>query len=304
MEHWDNCRVCNCQLRFIDSGFSSLSFRPIIGGILSEPALRWPLLFGRISLFVQHPYFLPCAVAALLAFVSVPIGLVGLREVMFHSRTYSEVLLTWIYKTSPTVILRKKQKKADATRSLPNESTALTTKEVGAVTYGSTAVAECENSAEAGTALAIIPSVQSPSQRSSAPQILLVYGFITFTDMCVLVLQPLVWSTSISLGGLGFNPYRIGLIMGIWGFINAIIQSTCLGPIIRRIGPRNMLAAAFTSWITVLALYPLLSFFTRNAGGADARVWTILIMQLALLTTTSGAYGTYSPVSVHTFFDE
>ena len=197
--------------------------------------------------------------------------------------------------------MREKQKKGDAAKSarcFPNESTALTTEGAGAVTYGSTAVAECENSAEARS-LAITPRAHSPPQRSSAPQILLVYGFITFTDMCVLVLQPLVWSTSISLGGLGFDPYRIGLIMGIWGFVNAIIQSACLGPIIHRIGPRNMLAAAFTSWVTILALYPVLSFFAQNAGQADARVWMILIMQLALLTTTSGAYGTYSPVSAH-----
>ena len=79
----------------IDYGCSLLSFRPVIGGVLSEPALRWPLLFGRMSLFAQRPYFLPCAVAALLASVSVPIGIVGLSEVTLHSHAfYSEFSLT------------------------------------------------------------------------------------------------------------------------------------------------------------------------------------------------------------------
>ena len=199
--------------------------------------------------------------------------------------------------------MREKRKKAEAAkfaRCFPNESTTLITEEPSAVTYGSTVAAERENSAEACSTLAITPGPQSPSQRLLAPQILLVYGFISFTDMCVQVLQPLIWSTSIPLGGLGFDPYRIGLIMGIWGFTNAIIQSTCLGPIIRRIGPRNMLVAAFTSWVIILALYPLLSFFAQNAGGADAKVWTILFMQMSLLMTTYGAYGTYSSVSTHT----
>jgi len=203
-------------------------------------------------------------------------------------------------KTSPTVILREKQKKAEAAKSarcFPNESTTLIIEEVGAVTYGSTAVAEYENSAEARSTLAITPGPQSPSRRLLAPQILVVYGFITFTDMCVQVLQPLVWSTSTSLGGLGFDPYRIGLIMSIWGFMNAIVQSTCLGPIIRRIGPKNILVAAFASWVIILALYPFLSFFAQNAGGADARVWTILIMQLAISMTSYGAYGMHSSVS-------
>jgi hypothetical protein len=198
--------------------------------------------------------------------------------------------------------LREKQKKAEAAKSarcFPNESTALIIEGVGAVTYDTTGVAEYENSTEARSTLAITPGAQSPSRRLLAPQILLVYGFITFTDMCVQVLQPLVWSTSASLGGLGFDPYRIGLIMGIWGFMNAIVQSTCLGPIIRRIGPRNMLAAAFTSWVVILALYPFLSFFAQKAGGADATVWTILTVQLAVAMTTYGAYGTYSPVSAH-----
>ena len=103
------------------------------------------------------------------------------------------------------------------------------------------------------------------------------------------------------LGGLGFDPYHVGLIMGIWGFINTVIQSTCLGPTIRRMGPKNMLVAAFTSWAIILALYPLLNFPAHNAGAADARVWTILIMQLALSITTAGAYGTYPSVSAHSF---
>ena len=199
--------------------------------------------------------------------------------------------------------MREKQKKVEAARCLPNESTALITEEVGSVTYGSTAVAECENSAETGSTLAITPGARSPLRKPLAPQILLVYGFVTFTDMCVQVLQPLVWSTSIPLGGLGFDPYRIGLIMGVWGFMNAIIQSTCLGPLIRRIGPRNMLVAAFTSWVTILALYPLLSFFAQDAGEADARVWTILFMQMALLMITYGAYGEYSPGFCRLSFD-
>ena len=32
-----------------------------------------------------------------------------------------------------------------------------------------------------------------------------------------------------------------GLIMGVWGFVNTTSLSTCLGSIIRRIGPRKML---------------------------------------------------------------
>jgi hypothetical protein len=55
--------------------------RPIIGGILSTPASRWPKIFGRIAFFQAYPYFLPCAVAALIAFASVPMAIFWLKEV-------------------------------------------------------------------------------------------------------------------------------------------------------------------------------------------------------------------------------
>ena len=165
------------------------------------------------------------------------------------------------------------------------------------MTYGSTMVAECENSTEVGSTLPITPGARS---RPLAPGILLVYGFIFFLDTCCQVLQPLVWSTSTSLGGLGFDPYRIGLIMGIWGFTNAIIQLTCLGPIIRRIGARNMLVVSLTFWVNLFALYPLLSFFAHGAGGADAKIWTILLIQIALSSAIYGAFGTSSLVSANT----
>jgi len=57
--------------------------RPIIGGVLSQPAERWPDTFGRIHFFRRYPYFLPCAAAAFLAFLSYPIAFFGLNEVRF-----------------------------------------------------------------------------------------------------------------------------------------------------------------------------------------------------------------------------
>ena len=55
--------------------------RSVIGGILSQPATAWPELFGPFKFFHQHPYFLPCAAAGLLAFMSGTIAFLGLKEV-------------------------------------------------------------------------------------------------------------------------------------------------------------------------------------------------------------------------------
>ncbi|EJD41419.1 hypothetical protein AURDEDRAFT_90322 [Auricularia subglabra TFB-10046 SS5] len=36
----------------------------VIGGTFESPAQKWPSLFGKIPVFVTHPYLLPCALAA------------------------------------------------------------------------------------------------------------------------------------------------------------------------------------------------------------------------------------------------
>ncbi|KAJ7582620.1 major facilitator superfamily domain-containing protein [Mycena floridula] len=42
-------------------------FGPLIGGSFSNPAKRFPKIFGDSELFRQHPYLLPCAVSAVLS---------------------------------------------------------------------------------------------------------------------------------------------------------------------------------------------------------------------------------------------
>jgi hypothetical protein len=54
----------------------------MLGGGLSHPAQNWPKTIGQITFFREHPYFLPCAVAGFIAFVSGLVALFGLKEVM------------------------------------------------------------------------------------------------------------------------------------------------------------------------------------------------------------------------------
>ena len=54
---------------------------PVLGGVLSRPATHWPKLFGGVPFFENHPYFLPCGVAASIALFSAMIAFVGLKEV-------------------------------------------------------------------------------------------------------------------------------------------------------------------------------------------------------------------------------
>jgi hypothetical protein len=52
-----------------------------MGGVLSKPATRWPNVFGKIALFAEHPYLLPCVAASIVSFFTFVIGFLGLKEV-------------------------------------------------------------------------------------------------------------------------------------------------------------------------------------------------------------------------------
>ena len=53
----------------------------LIGGICAEPERQWPNTLGKIALLRRLPYFLPCFVVSLIAFISFLFVALGLREV-------------------------------------------------------------------------------------------------------------------------------------------------------------------------------------------------------------------------------
>lgn len=57
------------------------AYSPLIGGVLSNAAQRWPSTLGQILYLRSHPYFLPCAVAGVMSFITFVIAYFGLKEV-------------------------------------------------------------------------------------------------------------------------------------------------------------------------------------------------------------------------------
>ena len=117
------------------------------------------------------------------------------------------------------------------------------------------------------------------------PQVLtalIVHGILCFCDISIQVLIPLMWSTSLEHGGLGFTPYTIGLTLGIFGAVNVSLQVMLLGKLIRRFGPRKVVIVSFPAFLLSLSCFPLEGYFARRAGGADWRVWTVIMVQLTM----------------------
>lgn len=110
----------------------------------------------------------------------------------------------------------------------------------------------------------------------------------------MVVLQPLMYSSSISLGGLGFSSLTIGLIMGVWGVINGIISIFAFPKILRRIGARNLYMTAFASYLVCFATFPALSILAKHSDSIDAKVWIVLITQLSFYMLAYMGYGEHS----------
>lgn len=117
------------------------------------------------------------------------------------------------------------------------------------------------------------------------------YANLAFYDMCMKVLIPLMWSSSVEHGGLGFSPHTIGLTMGVFGMVNAFIQLNFLGRIIRCFGPRKVyIVGSLGPPISLLCLLGE-GYFARRTGGADWRVWAIIVVQLCTETINYFNYG-------------
>ncbi|KAJ7791347.1 major facilitator superfamily multidrug-resistance, DHA1 sub-family [Mycena olivaceomarginata] len=208
---------------------SGSTLGPIIGGLLSNPEERWPNSFGKVQILRDHPYLLPCAAVASLSLIFFFFGLIGLKE------------------SSPMILARQKREELRIAASMdPSLTTGLLSGD--RTTYGAIAGADAADTSSSLGSTDMHEEEEPPTLRELlVPRLvipLINYGFFCFSQTCYQVLFPLMYSTSIPNGGLGFSPYLIG------------VTRVCIGA------------------------YPLLSFFAQRAGRVDAIVWAIIVVQL------------------------
>ncbi|KAL4262134.1 MFS transporter superfamily protein [Pleurotus pulmonarius] len=238
---------------------------PIIGGSLARPAVRWPDTFGKILFFQKYPYFLPCAIPGLYAIMVYIFGSIFLNE------------------TLPAKIARRR---ANDTV----ESAGLLESDFHHTSYGTDAGSE---TAARGEEIEF-KSPPVSSILSSRPILisLTTHAFLSFVDQSHQVLLPLMYSTSIPLGGLGFQPARIGAIMGVWGICNGIFQWLFFAKLIRKFGPRTMFRVSFSCYLVCIGAYPAMSYLTKQAGGiVDSKVYAVMLVQFMCYSLSFMVYG-------------
>ena len=117
------------------------------------------------------------------------------------------------------------------------------------------------------------------------------FATLSFLSMGYSALQPLFYSTSIPLGGVGLDPYMIGIIMGSFGCANAILQARFLGPSIRRFGARKLYILSFPGLFAGVALFPIIKYFAQRFGRVNYPVVVCMIVQLSFRMLSSTTFG-------------
>ncbi|KAJ6454122.1 major facilitator superfamily domain-containing protein [Mycena sanguinolenta] len=219
---------------------------PFVGGVLANPAIKWPGSMGKIALLRVHPYFLPCFVSSSVAFASSALGIVGL-----------------VRETLPSAIERANKKEND------------------------------QHPTETDPLLRVENATPPPLHKLLTPEVsiaLLNHSLLSFCDMAFGALIPLMYSTPITLGGLGFQPREIGLIMGLCGMSNAFIQVFIGGRVIRYFGARHVFSAGFCALMLAYCGFPVLGALARRAGRIDTAVRVVLVCQLGLISVLYFAF--------------
>ncbi|KAG2075375.1 MFS general substrate transporter [Suillus decipiens] len=236
----------------------------LVGGILSDPAAKWPNTIGRYPLFHQYPYFFPCIVAASVSIFSWLITLLFLKEVQSNNK--SDMRAT-------TVHDKPAGDQVGVLPRMPDEA------EIASP------VSSSLESGRTDFRSVLIPAILIP---------VLHYGLLCFVDQCMLVLMPLMYSTSRPLGGLGFSSNTIGLVMSAWSMLNGTIQVYAFPRLLRQFGPKRLYITSFAFYLITFSTYPLMNYMAKR--NMEAGMWLILCVQLVAYIV---AYITYSCIILY-----
>jgi hypothetical protein len=105
-------------------------------------------------------------------------------------------------------------------------------------------------------------------------------------------LIPLVWSTSVELGGLGLNAASIGSWMSVYGCTAGVVQYFFFQRLISRLGPRGVLLISISVCALIYVVFPFENLALRHASSGPRVAEGVLIMlQLTSLGIAQMGYG-------------
>ncbi|KAJ3514656.1 hypothetical protein NLJ89_g2251 [Agrocybe chaxingu] len=118
------------------------------------------------------------------------------------------------------------------------------------------------------------------------------YVVLAFLNIALCALLPLFLAMPLDIGGLDFDPPKIGYIMGSYGAGSAIFQAFYFARIVRYFGERTVYIMAISTMVPVFLSFPIINMLAVAYGQQSIQVWAVIVVLLALLAFMDMAYGT------------
>ncbi|KAI6108162.1 major facilitator superfamily domain-containing protein [Pisolithus sp. B1] len=219
---------------------------PLIGGLLSRPADRFPNVFGNMEFMREYPYFLACAVPATFTAIAWIVTFLFLKETLPNSVPLRQLISSKIRQWSSN--------KKDFESELPTETPVTSEND--------------ENKPLPLRAL-LIPRVLIAAGN---------YAALSTIEIAFRSVQPLFYATPIELGGLGLDPPQIGNILAVYGVLNGLFQIFFFANLHDRFGSKAIFTVAVSSGIPFILTCPLINALAR-AYGLNWAVWCVIGVQ-------------------------
>ncbi|KAJ9067642.1 hypothetical protein DSO57_1037054 [Entomophthora muscae] len=231
---------------------------PALGGFLTHPYERFPLVFGNILFLKKYPYFLPCAVSSLLCAFSFIAAHIFLEE------TLNRPSLT-------------PNNNLDETAPLMDP---ISTTSVSA--YGE--ASPKANSASSSTESSVIEISQNSPRAISKGTFLVMLSNMGLSLIVVMSdeLFPFWAGTKVHDGGLGYLPQDIGALNSMMGVVLIAMQLGLYRPLQSRFSTLTLMRWAFILFIPLFAIMPIAKFFVDREQTHVA--WILLTAIFSLRT--------------------
>lgn len=162
-------------------------------------------------------------------------------------------------------------------------------------TVDSQAEVGCSNKITGSATNAMFEKSKPPTLRSLLVHrtviIIINYALLAFSEQCLGILLPLMYSTSLTLGGFGFSSSTIGIVLGMWGVVNGMFNIFAFPRLLRRFGFKRLFVVSAVSSLLCSAVFPVMSYLAKHSESVDAKIWIILIIQLALYVLAYMGFG-------------
>ncbi|KAF8326380.1 major facilitator superfamily domain-containing protein [Cantharellus anzutake] len=219
---------------------------PLIGGFLSHPERRFPDRFKNSQYFLDHPYALPCFVAAIVPAISFIFITLFFRE------------------TLPSHPLTNTLKHEEESRLLSPQALSM-----AGVNYGSTGVTRLSirplsQSEEQRAAASTTPPSQ-PEDHTSVRQILkdpivrgvvLSYGLLAMISTSNDYIFALWMYIAVDHGGISLTPAQIATALSIGSIMGTLMLAFVFPPLHKKVGTLKIYRVAMVFDFIFILLYP------------------------------------------------